>query len=122
MSDIVHLYKKAYGGLARLFYGASTPHNTVHIFLVNPRVPQCLPPRRNCDPPPTPLPQASMSPPEPKGGGQPRLRVRGWLSNLGPNSNDWRKSLALCLQIALGVNYITHIIHLYSPAYDLYRL
>ncbi len=33
-------------------------------------------------------------PPEPKGGGHPRLRVRGWGI---PNSDDWRKSLALCL-------------------------
>ncbi len=33
-------------------------------------------------------------PPEPKGGGHTRVRVRGWGS---PNSNDWRKSLALCL-------------------------
>ncbi len=36
-------------------------------------------------------------PPEPKGGGHTRLRVRGWGS---PNSDDWRKSLALC-----GIKY-----------------
>ncbi len=42
-----------------------------------------------------PLPQASVPlPPEPKGEGHTRLRVRGWES---PNSDDWRKSLALCL-------------------------
>jgi hypothetical protein len=33
-------------------------------------------------------------PPEPKGEGHTRLRARGWGS---PNSDDWRKSLALCL-------------------------
>jgi hypothetical protein len=33
-----------------------------------------------------------------KGGGQTRLRVRGWGR---PNSNDWRKSLALCLLCGL---------------------
>jgi hypothetical protein len=43
---------------------------------------------------PTPLSPASVPlPPEP-GGGHTRLRVRGWGS---PNSDDWRKSLALCL-------------------------
>ncbi len=44
---------------------------------------------------PPPLSPASVPlPPRPKGGGHTRLRVRGWGS---PNSNDWRKSLALCL-------------------------
>jgi hypothetical protein len=45
--------------------------------------------------PPNPLPQASVpSPLGPTGGGwgHTRLRVKGWGS---PNSNDWRKSLAL---------------------------
>ncbi len=42
-----------------------------------------------------PLPPASESlPPEPKEGEHTRLRVRRWG---GPNSDDWRKSLALCL-------------------------
>ncbi len=36
-------------------------------------------------------------PPEPKGGGHTRLRVRGWGS---PNSDDWRKSLAFSLLCA----------------------
>jgi hypothetical protein len=40
-----------------------------------------------------PLPQASVYPPQPKGRGHTRLRVRGG----GSNSDDWRKSLALCL-------------------------
>ncbi len=44
---------------------------------------------------PPPLSSASAPlPPEPKGGRHTRLRVRGWGS---PNSDDWRKSLALCL-------------------------
>ncbi len=36
----------------------------------------------------------SRLPPEPGGGGHTHQRVRGWGS---PNSDDWRKSLALCL-------------------------
>jgi hypothetical protein len=44
---------------------------------------------------PPPLPQASAPPPpQPRGGGHARLRVREWGS---PNSDDCRKSLALCL-------------------------
>ncbi len=58
------------------------------------RVPQCMFPRRNWVLPPPPLPQASVPlTPEAKGGGHTCLRVRGWGS---PNSDDWRKSLALC--------------------------
>ncbi len=45
--------------------------------------------------PPTPLPQASVPfPPDQRVGGQTSLRLRGRGS---PNSDDWRKSLALCL-------------------------
>ncbi len=45
-------------------------------------------PRWNWDTPnPVPLPQNR------RGGGHTRLRVSGWGS---PNSDDWRKSLALC--------------------------
>ncbi len=44
-------------------------------------------------PPPFPLANVPL-PPEPKGEGHTRLRVRGWGS---PNSDDWRKGLALCL-------------------------
>jgi hypothetical protein len=45
---------------------------------------------------PTPLSPASVPlPPEPGGGGgHTRLRVSGWGS---PNSDDWRKGLALCV-------------------------
>ncbi len=44
---------------------------------------------------PPPLSLASVPlPPEPEPGGHTRLRIRGWGS---PNSDDWRKSLALCL-------------------------
>jgi hypothetical protein len=43
---------------------------------------------------PPPLTSECAPPPGTKGGGHTRLRVRGWGS---PNSDDWRKSLALCL-------------------------
>jgi hypothetical protein len=47
-------------------------------------------PRRNWDPPASvPLPPEL----EGGGGGQTHLWVRGW----GSNSDDWKKSLALCL-------------------------
>ncbi len=47
----------------------------------------------------TPLSPASVPlPPEPKGGGHTRLRVRGWGS---PSSDDWRKSWAFCLLCGL---------------------
>ena len=41
-----------------------------------------------------PLPQTSVSPRNQWGGGHTRLRVMGWGS---PNSDYWRKSLALCV-------------------------
>jgi hypothetical protein len=42
-----------------------------------------------------PLSRQQVCPsPKNRGGGHIRLQVRGWGS---PNSNDWRKSLALCL-------------------------
>ncbi len=44
---------------------------------------------------PPPLSPASVHlPPEPRGDGNTSVRVRGWGS---PNSNDWRKGLALCM-------------------------
>ncbi len=56
-------------------------------------------PRRNWDSP-TPSPVSECAPQswQKGGGGQARLRVRGWGR---PNSNDWRKSLALCLLCGL---------------------
>jgi hypothetical protein len=60
--------------------------------------PQCMSPRRNWDcPNPLSCQRVCPSPQEPRGGGglHTRLRVRGWGS---PNSDDWRKSSALCLQ------------------------
>jgi hypothetical protein len=48
--------------------------------------------------PPLLSPASVPLPPEPKGGGHTRLRVRGWGS---PNFDDWRKSLALCLLCAM---------------------
>ncbi len=45
---------------------------------------------------PNPSPACECAlPPEPKGGGgHTRLRLKGWGI---PNSDDWRKSLAICL-------------------------
>jgi hypothetical protein len=51
-------------------------------------------PRRNWDSPNPSRQLVCPSPPEPKGGWDTRHRVRGWWS---PNSNDWRKSVALWL-------------------------
>ncbi len=57
-----------------------------------PRVPKCLSPRPNWDPPP-PDPQASVFPPEPNKGGH----TREWGGGGGGlSSDDRRKSLALC--------------------------
>jgi hypothetical protein len=43
---------------------------------------------------PNPSLACECAPPSRTGRGHTRLRVRGWGS---PNSDDWRKSLALCL-------------------------
>ncbi len=53
-------------------------------------------PRRHWDSPNPYLASECAPPPRT---GHTRLRVRGWGS---PNSDDWRKSLALC-QLELGV-------------------
>ncbi len=54
----------------------------------------CMSPRRNWDTP-TPSPTNEWAPtPQSKEEGHTRLRVRGWRSL---KSDDWRKSLALCL-------------------------
>ncbi len=50
-------------------------------------------PRRNWDSP-TPSLASKCAPPSGTGGGDTRVQMRGWGS---PNSNNWRKSLALCL-------------------------
>ncbi len=77
----------------------SCKHRHRHKYI--PRAPQCLSPRWNWDTPP-PLPQARVYPPFPpyqKGGTRsPGVRGRG-----SPNSDDWRKSLALCLLCGLRV-------------------
>jgi hypothetical protein len=53
--------------------------------------------------PPTPSPQASVSPPGTKGG-HTRLRMRKWGC---PNSDDWRKILALCiLTLCLSLKWV----------------
>ncbi len=58
-----------------------------------PRIPQCLSPHWHWNPPPLSCKRVCPLP-QPKGGGHVRLQVRGWGS---PDSDDWRKSLALCL-------------------------
>jgi hypothetical protein len=64
----------------------------VHI----PRVPQCLSPCPNWDPHTPPPASECVPPPGTKRGGRhTRLRVRGCMGGL--NSDDWRKSIALCL-------------------------
>ncbi len=70
---------------------------STHIY----RVPQCMSPRRNCDSPIPSLASECAPPPPPPNqrGGHTRPRVRGWRS---PKSDDWKKSLALCLLCILG--------------------
>jgi hypothetical protein len=58
------------------------------------RVPQCLSPRPNWDPPP-PLPQESVSPRDQRGGHHSPAGEE--VGGGGPKLDDWRKSLALCL-------------------------
>ncbi len=68
--------------------------------------------------PPTPFPQASVPSPPPTpdqrvGGGGTRLRLRRWGS---PNSDDWRKSLALCLLCGcVSRECLTWPLHYWSP-------
>jgi hypothetical protein len=85
-------------------------------------------PCRNEDSPNPSL--ASECPPRTGGGGHTRLRVRGWGS---PNSDDWRKSLALChimycslvchLEISLSFRFcrlfisFTNVLFLYDLVY-----
>jgi hypothetical protein len=57
------------------------------------RVPQCMSPCRNWYDPSL-ASECAPPPPRTKGWGAHSLRLRGWGS---PNSDDWRKSLALCL-------------------------
>jgi hypothetical protein len=52
--------------------------------------------------PPLLSPASVPLPPVQRGGGHARLRVGGWGS---PNSDDWRKSLALCLLCDVIRNY-----------------
>jgi hypothetical protein len=74
--------------------------NIVHIYV--PRVPLvCL--LVQIGTPPPLLLQASVSPPQQKGG-HIRLRVRGVGGAGGSQSDDWRKNIALCLLCGRGVN------------------
>jgi hypothetical protein len=67
-------------------------HGTKYLYKY--RVPQCMSPRWNWDSPTPSLASECSPPPGTNGSGRhTRLRLRGWGS---PNSDDWRKSLALC--------------------------
>jgi len=63
------------------------------------RVPQCMSPRRNWVSPTSSLASECAPTPGTKGGGGTRLRERRWGR---PNSDDWRKGLALCLLCGFG--------------------
>ncbi len=65
-------------------------------------------PRRNWDSP-NPSLASEYAPPPRNGRGQTRLRVRGWGS---PNSDDLRKSLALCLLCASKPLYHATVLYL----------
>jgi hypothetical protein len=60
-----------------------------------PRVPQCLSPRPNREPPLTPVSVSVAPHRNQKGGGHTRLQ---WGCH---SSDDWRKNLALCLLCAV---------------------
>jgi hypothetical protein len=65
---------------------------------------------------PNPSPPSECAPPPgPMGGGHIRLRVRGWGS---PNSDHWRKNLALCLLYSV---VSTKPSHSYYPACSLMK-
>ncbi len=80
-------------------YTMYTVLSTIHVCCrqckVMPRVPQCLSPRPNGDPHPLSRQRVCPSTGTKGGGGHTRLRVRGG----GPNLDDGRKSLALCLLV-----------------------
>ncbi len=79
---------------------------TKYIYI--PRVPQCLSPCWNWDPPP--LPQAIVLPP----GVYTRLRVRGWGS---PNSDDWRECLVLCLYDTCTIQLVSNSDNIFKVFY-----
>jgi hypothetical protein len=65
-------------------------------------------PRRNWDSP-NPSLASEFAPPPRTGVGHTRLRVRGWGS---PNSDDLRKSLALCLLCGILLSlYVENIVN-----------
>ncbi len=65
------------------------------------RAPKCIPSLELGLPQPLSCKRVCPPPPEPKGRGHTRLRLRGWGS---PNSDDWRKSLAVCLLCAANID------------------
>ncbi len=66
------------------------------------RVPQCMYPCRNWVPQPLSRKRVCPPPPNQRVGGQTSLRVGGGGGWGSPNSDDWRKSLALCLLCGLS--------------------
>jgi hypothetical protein len=77
------------------FVGIGTPHP--------------LSRKRVCTPPP----------PQPKEGEHTRLRVRGWGS---PNSDDWRKSLALYLSVGIHYTYRSTVYMPFVTMEELYLM
>ncbi len=75
-------------------------------------------PRWNWDSPTPPLASECAPPPGTKGEGATRLRVRGWGS---PNSDDWRKSLALCLLYGFILHLFPSTTRVLGPAHVLPR-
>ncbi len=71
---------------------APTKYCTYRLY---PWVPQCLSHRPNWDPPNTPYCKREC-PPEPKGGGHTRLRVRGWGSQFGRLKKKTSTLCTLC--------------------------
>ncbi len=59
----------------------------------------CMFPHRNWDPPPSPA--SECVPPPGTKGALAHSPVGDGVEGEGPNSDDWRKSLALCLLCAL---------------------
>jgi hypothetical protein len=85
---------------------------------------------------PTPLSRQRVCPQPKMGGGHTHLRVRGWGS---PNSDDWRKGLALCLLcgfkygresyrtpysivISLLCSLLYGVLYIYSYVHSYYRI
>jgi hypothetical protein len=95
--DNQKITKKQYRKKAKIIFKKRYWAQSTYIY----RVPQCMSPRRNWDSPTPPQSVASdcAPPPQAKGGRAHSPAGEGWGS---PNSDDWRKSLALCLLCGTG--------------------